>query len=37
MIKIPEFHLRHAREEIVEYFYGFIGSTWKIPEGMITD
>jgi len=21
----------------VEHFYGFIGSTWKIPEGMITD
>lgn len=37
MIEIPEFYLRHALEEIVEHFYCFIGSTWKIPEGMITD
>lgn len=35
--KIPEFYLRHSLEEIVEYFYTFIGSTLKIPEGMITD
>lgn len=35
--EIPEFYLRHALQEIVEYFYSFIRSTRKIPEGVITD
>lgn len=36
-IEISEFYLRHDLQETVEYFYSFIGSTWKIPERMITD